>query len=376
MQMKFPQILRQQRELRGWSQSRAAQELGTTPNTISAWERGLSLPSPYFREKLCALFAKNAQELGLLPANEPPAVVVASPERAADHHETALQDRVATFANHETTPTPINDHTTTSSEYETTPIAPTSSAASAKDNKSTDGLNGNQPGPLHISYSKRRIMLLSCLLALLLIGSAIVLWPLLVAPDPYAAGKGHLVLNDPLKDQGQQLNWQEGWNENGAACQFKRNAYYVTQPLVGYFHACIAQATNFHNFAYEVEATLYQGDYIGIIFRATSSLDSKYYLFRVSRDGTYMLKRYVDRVDAHATLLDSGTSAQFHTGMGQPNALAVVADEQHLTLYINQHIVTSVIDQTYSNGQIGLLAGNDTHPPAEAAFRNARVWSW
>ena len=42
--------------------------------------------------------------------------------------------------------------------------------------------------------------------------------------------------NDPLKDQGQHLNWQEGWNENGASCQFKRDAYYSTQPLEGYFH--------------------------------------------------------------------------------------------------------------------------------------------
>jgi transcriptional regulator with XRE-family HTH domain len=68
VQMKFAQILRQERELRGWSQSRAAQELGTTPNTVSAWERDLSLPSAYFREKLCNLFGKNAWELGLLPA--------------------------------------------------------------------------------------------------------------------------------------------------------------------------------------------------------------------------------------------------------------------------------------------------------------------
>src|SRR5689334_14695987 len=71
MQIKFPHILRQERELRGWSQARTAQELGTTPNTISAWERGLSLPSPYFREKLCALLGKNAQELGLLPTDKP-----------------------------------------------------------------------------------------------------------------------------------------------------------------------------------------------------------------------------------------------------------------------------------------------------------------
>lgn len=353
--MKFPQTLRQERELRGWSQSRAAQEIGTTPNTISAWERGLSLPSPYFREKLCMLLDKNAQELGLLPTSENIAVAVAQQD---DEKQNG-------------TPQLLSSEIETS-EQATTPIYPAIPTPSAKRRMGPD----ISFSPFHTLHNRHGITLLSCLLALLIIGATIVIWPLLVSPDPYVPGKGRLVLNDSLKDQGQQLKWQEGWNENGAACEFKRDAYYSIQPLTGYFHACIAQNTSFHNFAYEVEATLYQGDYVGIIFRATSSLDSQYYLFRVSRDGTYMLKRYVDRLDAHATLLDSGTSAQFHRGTGQSNRLAVVAQDQHLTLYINQQVVTSVIDQTYSEGQIGVLAGNDTRPPAEAAFRDAKVWSW
>ncbi len=355
--MKFPQLLRQERELRGWSQARAAQELGTTPNTISAWERGLSLPSPYFREKLCALLDKNAQELGLVAVSENPVVAVAQQqeEEGDEGDETQLDD---------VRETPL--------ELTTTPNKPETLPSSAKRTREP----GKLFGLFSILQSRRGIVLLSSLLALLIIGGASVAWPLLVSPDPYAPGKGRLVLNDPLKDQGQQLNWQEGRNENGAACQFKRDAYYASQPLAGYFHACIAQNTTFHNFAYEVEATLYQGDYEGIIFRAVSSLDSRYYLFRVSRDGNYMLKRYVDRIDAHAILLDSGSSAQFHKGTGQSNKLAVVAEDQRLTLYINQQMVTSVIDQGYSEGQIGVLAGNDTQTSAEAAFRDAKVWSW
>lgn len=58
--------LKQARELRGWSQAKVAREIGTDATTVSRWERGLFLPTPYFRERLCALFDKNAQELGLL----------------------------------------------------------------------------------------------------------------------------------------------------------------------------------------------------------------------------------------------------------------------------------------------------------------------
>ncbi|GHO96810.1 hypothetical protein KSF_068580 [Reticulibacter mediterranei] len=348
--MKFAQILRQERELRGWSQSRAAQELGTTPNTVSAWERDLSLPSPYFREKLCMLFGKNARELGLLSANE---------------QSVALQVE-------ETGSAPCTDDKMAIPTQEEAVLAEV-------DGKKNDVVSSAQAVPIFSASrlrSRYSMIFLPCLLALLIGGVVVsLLWPLITAPNPYTSGRGRLALFDPLKDQGQHLNWQEGWNENGASCQFKRGAYYSTQPLAGYFHACLAQATTFHNFTYEVEAFLYRGDYLGIIFRATSGLDSKYYLFRVYSDGTYMLKRYIDRVDDHAILLDSGTTERFHKGPGQMNTLAVVAVEQNITLYVNRQQVTSVIDGAYSDGQIGVLAGNEKHPPAEAAFRNVKVWS-
>jgi eukaryotic-like serine/threonine-protein kinase len=58
--------LKQERELRGWSQAKVAQEIGTSAKIVSRWERGTSLPSPYFRERLCLLFGKDALALGLL----------------------------------------------------------------------------------------------------------------------------------------------------------------------------------------------------------------------------------------------------------------------------------------------------------------------
>ena len=58
--------LSREREQRGWSQQELADQLGTTPVNVSRWERGLTTPSPYFRHKLCGLFGKTAQELGLV----------------------------------------------------------------------------------------------------------------------------------------------------------------------------------------------------------------------------------------------------------------------------------------------------------------------
>ena len=65
-----PNSLKVERVLRGWSQSKVADAVGTNTRTVIRWEQGQSLPYPYYREQLCALFGKNARELGLLEDDE------------------------------------------------------------------------------------------------------------------------------------------------------------------------------------------------------------------------------------------------------------------------------------------------------------------
>ncbi|MBA2288239.1 MAG: tetratricopeptide repeat protein [Ktedonobacteraceae bacterium] len=59
-------LLQQERERQNWTQLRLATEIGTTPFNVSRWERGLTSPGPYFRGKLCTVFRKRPEELGLL----------------------------------------------------------------------------------------------------------------------------------------------------------------------------------------------------------------------------------------------------------------------------------------------------------------------
>ncbi|HLZ59034.1 MAG TPA: NB-ARC domain-containing protein [Ktedonosporobacter sp.] len=63
--------LKYERTIRGWTQARVAQEIDTSVKNIGRWERGSSSPYPYFREKLCKLFGKNALELGFVEDEEP-----------------------------------------------------------------------------------------------------------------------------------------------------------------------------------------------------------------------------------------------------------------------------------------------------------------
>ena len=47
-----------EREIRGWSQEDLAEKVGTSQKVVSRWERGESIPLPYYRQKLCKLFLR------------------------------------------------------------------------------------------------------------------------------------------------------------------------------------------------------------------------------------------------------------------------------------------------------------------------------
>src|SRR5689334_10925055 len=57
--------LRQERERRGWSRSYVAEKIEVDVITVGRWERGERMPHPPCRQKLCALFEMNAEDLGL-----------------------------------------------------------------------------------------------------------------------------------------------------------------------------------------------------------------------------------------------------------------------------------------------------------------------
>jgi len=69
-----PHPLKVERELRGWSQAKVAEAVGTNTRTVIRWEQGQTIPYPYYREQLCALFGKNARELGLLEEKASPTI--------------------------------------------------------------------------------------------------------------------------------------------------------------------------------------------------------------------------------------------------------------------------------------------------------------
>lgn len=88
---KLNELLRHQRQLRGWSLQHVADQLcklsetedripGVNADMVGKWERGEKKPSPFYREKLCVLYQTSADKLGLIHA---PAIEIRSESNAS-----------------------------------------------------------------------------------------------------------------------------------------------------------------------------------------------------------------------------------------------------------------------------------------------------
>ena len=186
---------------------------------------------------------------------------------------------------------------------------------------------------------------------------------------PYPPYRGTLILNDALRDNSNGYNWQET-NDSSGSCEFTGGAYHA-RTHAGYFYPCTANNTDFDSFAYEVQMKIIKGDCGALLFRIDTSI-TKFYYFRVCQDGSYALFIY-DHTGS--TLIPSHSNSAINAGLNKSNLVAVVARGSTLDLYINQQQIDSIVDSTYSHGEIGMVAdGFPGNHPTEVVYSNAKVW--
>jgi Domain of Unknown Function (DUF1080)/zinc-ribbon domain len=176
---------------------------------------------------------------------------------------------------------------------------------------------------------------------------------------------GTLVFTDPLSANNQGHDWDTNSN-----CAFTGGTYHAIAPDPHYSDYCIAKATDYTNFAYEVQMKVLKGDGGGILFHVENTNPNEYYEFDVAQDGSYGL--YKADAGKYPTLT-TGTSPVVHQGLNQTNVLAVVVQGNKITLYVNGKLVDTVTDSTFTHGQIGVSA-SVYNQVTEASFTNARLW--
>jgi hypothetical protein len=188
------------------------------------------------------------------------------------------------------------------------------------------------------------------------------------AQNPYPPHTGTLILNDPLTDNSKGYRWDESSFSGTDSCGFMAGAYHVVGKT-GLI--CVPEAKNLTiaNFAFEVNIKIVKGDNGGIAFRI-DQVNKTFYAFDIAPDGSYTLEIYTTKFK----VLSQGTNSVIKKGLNSSNLLAVVANADLITIYVNNQIIDSVHDKTFSQGQLGILsyAGNSgTH---DVAASNTKVW--
>ena len=187
---------------------------------------------------------------------------------------------------------------------------------------------------------------------------------------------GTLALDDPLSDNSQGHNWQ-GIDTSLGTCTFTGGAYHVNAILNDSTNDCLA-SPNFSDFAYQVQMTIVKGDGGGIIFREDNARGNGYYFAIGLQSGVWGYKLWgfnnCNSNNCKVSESRSGSSAAIKTGLNQSNLVAVVASGSTIDLYVNNHKIDSVSDNSYGSGQIG-VAATYLKSPTEVVFSNAKVWT-
>jgi hypothetical protein len=200
------------------------------------------------------------------------------------------------------------------------------------------------------------------------------------AQNPYGTLGGTLVASDPMHDNSKGYKWDEATmnddkNHSQQVCAFKDGAYHLTSSAKGGL-ICDpeAPALTIGNLVFEANLTIIKGNETGLVVRVDQTKATNY-LFYIDKDGNYGIgienPNAANQNDQYKSL-SQGKNATIKTGLNQSNLLAIAANGDTISVYVNGQFVASVQDKTYSNGQIGVYAYGDTG--CDVVVSNVRVW--
>ena len=149
------------------------------------------------------------------------------------------------------------------------------------------------------------------------------------------------------------------WATNGS-CTLFNDGFHVS--ATDKFNVCFAQGKSYGNFAFQANMSISNnGQGGGLSFRGDGQ---EQYNFFVNADGTYLLA--FGNANADLPLFQKSSSIFIQ----QSDTLTAIARGSDIYLYVNQHFLTHVIDNSSQSGEIGLLAAS----ASTVVFNNLKVW--
>jgi len=129
----------------------------------------------------------------------------------------------------------------------------------------------------------------------------------------------------------------------------------------------------FSNVTVQVNMTIANGDCGGLEVRDQPTTNLSGYFVYLCTTGYYEFD--VD-VNGKETTLTSGNNSVFNNGLNQTHTIALTAIGNTFKLFVDSTAKYTFqwTDSTFSNGQIGLVAWDES-TSTDAVFDHAKVWS-
>jgi hypothetical protein len=127
------------------------------------------------------------------------------------------------------------------------------------------------------------------------------------------------------------------------------------------------------DFLVAVDGTVPEGSPVGeygLVFRSVD--DSNFYIAALSTDGYFGVWKNID--GEWAAIADWTSSDLIDLSPEAVNRLALLVTGQQFTLYINDVPATTVEDDTFAEGELGLFAGSFDDFPFSVAFDDLELW--
>ena len=198
--------------------------------------------------------------------------------------------------------------------------------------------------------------------------------------DPYGSLGGTLVTSDPMHDNSKGNKWDEATTNDQqgnvtSTCSFISGAYHLTNKTKGGL-ICDPEAPGLtlSNVVFEATITIIQGDEAGVEVRLDQAKQTDY-LALLTTDGSYGIysENNTSNPKNPYKTLSSGKHGAIKTGLNQANVIALAANGNTISLYINGQYIDSAQDTTYKNGQLGIY-GYAANNNLDVAVSNVRVW--
>lgn len=181
--------------------------------------------------------------------------------------------------------------------------------------------------------------------------------------------KGAKLYSETFADS--STGWDE-WDRSGKSRGGYESGEYFIEMLASDLIAWGNGYQNFDDFVIEVDSTKVAGpddNAFGIVLRFVDS--DNFYIFAASNDGQYTFGYYLDNT---WTAVVSWTISDAVKQGNTSNKLSVACKGNHFILSINGTVVEDLTDDTFSSGDIGLMARSGSEAGVKITFDNLNVW--